>query len=225
MLVRDSPGFVVNRILMPYLNEAVLLVGEGVERRARSTAAMKRFGMPMGPLELLDQIGLDVAAHVAASMQPVLAGRFRRRTRPSSRCAQQGWLGQKSGRGFYSHDGKKPKVNALAENLLRGRDDAQPRLDRGSAAGGTAGARRASGMVLLMVNEAALALGEGLAADAEAHRPGDGAGHRLGAAPRRPAALRRHRGLAEVVTALTDLTARYGKALRAVCGIASAGPS
>ncbi len=75
VLVRDSPGFVVNRILMPYLNEAVVLVSEGLDIE-QVDRVMKRFGMPMGPLELLDQIGLDVAAHVAQSMQPVLAGRF-----------------------------------------------------------------------------------------------------------------------------------------------------
>ena len=71
----DSPGFVVNRILMPYLDEAVRLIAEGV-KIDKIDGTMKRFGMPMGPLELLDQVGLDVAAHVAASMQPALAGRF-----------------------------------------------------------------------------------------------------------------------------------------------------
>src|SRR5262249_2957104 len=63
VVVGDRPGFVVNRVLMPYLNEGLLLVGEGlpIEQIDR---VMRRFGLPMGPLELLDQIGLDVAAHV-----------------------------------------------------------------------------------------------------------------------------------------------------------------
>ncbi len=209
VVVRDSPGFVVNRILMPYLNEAVLLIGEGVNVD-EIDVAMKRFGMPMGPLELLDQIGLDVAAHVAASMQPALAGRF-----PSlgafEQLRRQGWLGQKSGKGFYQHGGKKLKVNVLAQNLLRaGRDEAQPRLD--PALPPTTRQREArERMVLLMVNEAALALSEGLAADANridlAMVLGTGwAPHRGG-----PLHYADTRGLADVVTALTDLTTRYGK--------------
>ncbi len=88
VVVRDSPGFVVNRVLMPYLNEAVILVAEGLA--IESDRVMRRFGMPMGPLELLDQIGLDVAAHVAASMRPVLAAGSGR-TRLSRRCAAAGW--------------------------------------------------------------------------------------------------------------------------------------
>ena len=75
MQVKDSPGFLVNRILFPYLNEAVLLVREGLQIRDID-ALMKRFGMPVGPLELLDEIGLDVADQVAESMLPLLDGRI-----------------------------------------------------------------------------------------------------------------------------------------------------
>ena len=73
VIVRDSPGFLVNRILMPYLNEAGMLIAEGlpVEHVDR---IMRRFGMPMGPLELLDQVGLDVAAHVAQGAAADLRG-------------------------------------------------------------------------------------------------------------------------------------------------------
>ena len=74
VFVKDSPGFLVNRILVPYLNEGVLLVAEGM-RIERVDEAMRRFGMPMGPLELLDQVGLDVAADIARSLGPVYAGR------------------------------------------------------------------------------------------------------------------------------------------------------
>src|SRR6185437_2086474 len=97
VVVRDGPGFVVNRILMPYLNEAVLLLAEGMSI-GQVDRAMRRFGMPVGPLALLDEIGLDVAAHVAHSMAPALAGRFE----PSDafeRLRSRGWLGTKSGRG------------------------------------------------------------------------------------------------------------------------------
>ena len=91
VIVKDSPGFVVNRILLPYLNEAVLLVAEGMPIE-RVDQAMRRFGMPMGPLELLDQVGLDVAAGIAQAVGPRLGARF-----PPNlglqRIKQQGWLG------------------------------------------------------------------------------------------------------------------------------------
>ncbi len=159
--VKDSPGFVVNRILMPYLNEAVLLVREGLDI-ALIDAEMRRFGMPMGPLELLDTVGLDVAEAVARSMLPILGERI-----PPSDAFEQlranGWLGQKSGKGFYVH-GKKPKPNHLAENLLR---QGQP---ASSLASLSLEARRADArerLVLLMVNEAARCVGEGLTVSPE----------------------------------------------------------
>ena len=117
VVVSDSPGFVVNRILMPYLNEAVLLVAEGMGIQ-EIDRAMRRFGMPMGPLEVLDQVGLDVAAHVAESMRPLLAGRLDAE-RGLREDAREDWLGQKSGRGFYIHRGRARTANHLAENLLR----------------------------------------------------------------------------------------------------------
>src|SRR5439155_19069616 len=67
VVVADSPGFLVNRILFPYLDEAVRLVCEGVPGETVDREAV-RFGMPMGPLELLDQVGIDVAADVAGSL-------------------------------------------------------------------------------------------------------------------------------------------------------------
>src|SRR5262249_56546509 len=66
VVVADSPGFLVNRILFPYLDEAVRLVLEGIPGEEVDRAAV-RFGMPMGPLELLDQVGIDVAADVAGA--------------------------------------------------------------------------------------------------------------------------------------------------------------
>src|SRR5439155_18751992 len=73
--VKDSPGFVVNRVLMPYANEAVLLVAEGLGIE-QVDGLMRRFGMPVGPLEMLDTVGLDVAAHIAAAMQPAFGARY-----------------------------------------------------------------------------------------------------------------------------------------------------
>src|SRR5207302_1198800 len=115
--VGDGPGFVVNRVLMPYLNEAVLLVNEGMDIDELD-GLMRRFGMPMGPLQLLDQIGLDIAAHVADSMQPRL-GEGREPNRVFRRLSESGWLGQKSGSGFYRYRGKKARVNKDVLPLVR----------------------------------------------------------------------------------------------------------
>ena len=103
IVVGDAPGFLVNRILMTYLGEALLMVEEGgmIDEIDR---VMLDFGMPMGPLALLDQIGIDVANHVAG----VLSEEFRDRA-PRSTALQilkdKGWLGRKSGRGFYIYPG------------------------------------------------------------------------------------------------------------------------
>jgi 3-hydroxyacyl-CoA dehydrogenase/enoyl-CoA hydratase/3-hydroxybutyryl-CoA epimerase len=208
VIVRDSPGFVVNRILMPYLYEAVLLVGEGLGI-GEVDRVMKRFGMPMGPLELLDQVGLDVAAHVAASMQPLLTERFP----PTSAFEQMkasGWLGQKSGKGFYIHSGKKTAENPLAANLLR---SLAPASESALAKALSRTARLSEArerMVLLMVNEAALVLSEQLA-DAGAIDLAMVLG--TGWAPHRggPLHYADQRGLVEVVQALRNLADRHGR--------------
>ena len=158
--VGDGPGFVVNRVLMPYVNEAVLLVNEGLDIE-EVDGLMRRFGMPMGPLQLLDQIGLDVAAHVADIMQP----RLGERVAPNPvfrRLSESGWLGQKTGAGFYRHRGKKPSVNKDVLPLVRSEPSPGAALMRGLPEA----VRRQQArdrLVLLMVNEAAACLGEGLA--------------------------------------------------------------
>jgi 3-hydroxyacyl-CoA dehydrogenase/enoyl-CoA hydratase/3-hydroxybutyryl-CoA epimerase len=199
VVVQDSPGFVVNRVLIPYLNEAVLLVAEGmsVEEVDR---VMTRFGMPMGPLELLDQVGLDVSAHIARSVQPAFGDRFA--ANPAfEKMAERGWLGQKSRWGFYRYHGKKRTVNEAAVVMLR---ESVP-------AGSTAEAPEARDrMVLSMINEAAACLGEGLAADAAtvdlAMVLGTGwAPHRGG-----PLHYADDRGPGDVARALTALAQRLG---------------
>ncbi len=162
----------------------------------------------MGPLELLDQIGLDVAGHVARSMQPVLEGRFA--PNPAfDLMKEKEWFGQKSGKGFYDHRGKKPKPNVLAQNLLQSEmsSSASP-LDAALPPAVRLHEARER-MVLLMVNEAALVLNEGVVADAEtldvAMVFGSGwAPHRGG-----PLHYADQRGLSEVVQALENL-ARHG---------------
>src|SRR5207249_4829108 len=112
-----------NRILMPYLFEALLLAAEGVPIELLDET-MRRFGMPMGPLELLDQVGLDVAAHVARALLPTFSERtgaypgLDALTQVFARMQHEGWLGQKSGIGFYRYTGKKKKANRAAAGLL-----------------------------------------------------------------------------------------------------------
>jgi 3-hydroxyacyl-CoA dehydrogenase/enoyl-CoA hydratase/3-hydroxybutyryl-CoA epimerase len=211
VLVGDSPGFVVNRILMPYLNEALLLLAEGLGIRDIDRI-MKRFGMPMGPLELLDEIGLDLAAHVAKTMQPVLGERFE--FNPAfEKMTAAGWLGNKKGIGFYLHKGRKKKtLNKAAEAMLReGKSAVALNLP---LAARVADARER--MVLLMVNEAAMALEEGLAnADSIDLAMVFGTGW----APHRGGPLRYAdtRGISDVVRALQTLADRLGKRF-AACG-------
>jgi len=101
VVVKDSPGFLVNRILMPYLIEAGRMADEGIAP-ATIDEAMLDFGMPMGPLRLLDEIGLDVASHVAGTMSAAFGERF---AVPAilTRLLEAGHLGKKSGRGFYDY--------------------------------------------------------------------------------------------------------------------------
>jgi 3-hydroxyacyl-CoA dehydrogenase/enoyl-CoA hydratase/3-hydroxybutyryl-CoA epimerase len=97
--VSSTPGFLINRILMPYLLEAVVLESEGIPPAVIDRAA-KAFGMPMGPMELADTTGLDICLHVAQ----ILSGHF---NTPIPGRLQQlvtaGRLGKKSGRGFYRY--------------------------------------------------------------------------------------------------------------------------
>jgi 3-hydroxyacyl-CoA dehydrogenase/enoyl-CoA hydratase/3-hydroxybutyryl-CoA epimerase len=100
VVVADSPGFLVNRILFPYLDEAVRLTIE-TGRPVADSAAVS-FGMPMGPLELLDQIGLDIAADVAKTFA-ALARDVGPTPERFAAMVKDGALGKKSGRGFYEY--------------------------------------------------------------------------------------------------------------------------
>lgn len=104
VVVKDSPGFLVNRILVPYLMEAVRLHESGVPVKDIDDA-MLEFGMPMGPMRLLDEIGLDVAAHVAKTLASAFPDRFPK-TNALDKMVAAGQLGRKSGQGFYRYDKK-----------------------------------------------------------------------------------------------------------------------
>ncbi|MFZ9596191.1 MAG: 3-hydroxyacyl-CoA dehydrogenase NAD-binding domain-containing protein [Bdellovibrionia bacterium] len=103
IVVQDAPGFLVNRLLMPYLNEAVLLFAQGVPIPELDQALL-RFGMPMGPMELIDEVGVDVGAKVSH----ILNAAFGSRMEPSplnSSIVAAGRLGKKTGKGFYEYEG------------------------------------------------------------------------------------------------------------------------
>jgi 3-hydroxybutyryl-CoA dehydrogenase len=104
---RDMPGFIVNRVLMPYLNEAVRALYEGIASAEDIDAAMKLgTNVPMGPLQLADFIGLDTCK---AILEVLYQGLGNDRYAPCpllSKYVEAGWLGVKSGRGFYSYGGK-----------------------------------------------------------------------------------------------------------------------
>ena len=117
IVVKDGPGFLVNRILAPYLNEAAFLLEEGVSIEALDEAALN-FGMPMGPCRLMDEIGLDVCVKVGKIMHDGLG----ERANPSSLAAKlydAKLLGKKNNKGFYLYDdkgkvtGKNPDIAKL----------------------------------------------------------------------------------------------------------------
>lgn len=117
VLVEDGPGFLVNRVLGPYLNEAGFLLqdGAGVQQIDR---AMLAFGMPMGPCRLLDEVGFDVAEHVARELEAALGPRMA----PSpivGLLTREGRLGRKNDRGFYQYDrGRQKGVDREVGHLL-----------------------------------------------------------------------------------------------------------
>ncbi len=111
--VKSSPGFLVNRILMPYLLEAVKLVEEGVSLETIDNAATE-FGMPMGPITLADTVGLDICLSVAEELSGPLGIEVPARLRE---VVGQGHLGRKSGQGFYQYDARGKKQTAAPDKI------------------------------------------------------------------------------------------------------------
>jgi 3-hydroxyacyl-CoA dehydrogenase/enoyl-CoA hydratase/3-hydroxybutyryl-CoA epimerase len=193
---RSAPGFVVNRVLMPYLNESLFALAEGIPAAVIDRAGV-RFGMPMGPIELTDVVGLDVALSVGE----VLAKAFGR-TAPDvlAERVRLKKLGRKSGEGFYVWKDGEPVREAARDADIPA--DLEDRL------------------ILPMVNEAAACLREGVVEDADLLDAGAIFG--TGFAPFRggPVNYARARGLTEVHSRLEQLEQRHGARFRPDQGLA-----
>ncbi|MGV8931019.1 MAG: 3-hydroxyacyl-CoA dehydrogenase NAD-binding domain-containing protein [Luteimonas sp.] len=186
--VAGTPGFLVNRLLFPYMLEAATAYSEGVPGAAIDKAAVK-FGMPMGPIELIDTVGLDVAAGVAAELAPFLGLQI-----PPALATppEQGKRGKKDGQGLYAWENGKPKKPEVAKDY-KAPDDLEDRL------------------ILPLLNEAVAALHEGVVADADLLDAGVIFG--TGFAPFRggPIQYIRETGVDAVLARLQALQAKHGE--------------
>ncbi len=199
IIVNDAPGFYVNRILAPYVNEAGLLLDEGVAVDAIDKA-MSQFGFPVGPINLIDEVGLDIAGKSGAIMAEAFGGRMTPST-ALQRVLGAGRLGRKGNSGFYTYDekGKRGDVDESVYQLYPG-GTKRTQVDKAEIQ------RRLS---LAMVNEAARCLEEGIIRSA---RDGDiGAVFGIGFPPFRGGPFRHidALGVAEVVKQLEALNAKY----------------
>jgi len=187
---KSAPGFVVNRILTPYLNEALYALAENIPAAVIDRAAT-RFGMPVGPIELADVVGLDVALHVGR----VLAGPLHRQVPPILvKQVEAGKLGRKSGEGFYVWKDGSPLHTHTPGAAAP--EDLEDRL------------------ILPMLNEAVAVLREGVVEDADLL---DAAAiFATGFAPFRggPLQYARTRGIPRIVERLTELERRHGERFR-----------
>jgi len=187
---KSAPGFVVNRILTPYVNEALFALESGIPAAVIDRAG-KAFGMPMGPIELTDVVGLDVSLHVGR----VLAGALQRRVPEILiKRVEQKKLGRKSGEGFYVWQDGKPVKPESAQFAMP--------------------ADLADRLILPMLNEAVACLREGVIEDADLLDAG--AIFATGFAPFRggPLHYARERGIADVTARLEELARRYGERFR-----------
>jgi enoyl-CoA hydratase/long-chain 3-hydroxyacyl-CoA dehydrogenase len=236
IVVKDGPGFYTTRILGPVMEEAAMLALEGVDL-SLIDRLMKQAGFPVGPITLLDEVGIDVAAHVARDMAPFFAPRFGTRDPVALEAmVAQGFLGRKTNKGFYLYGSERPddavsKVKSLAGNVPwlgnvleqagmvhKGKPVNPGALAILAAHGAKPGSRVVDDekslqdrVMLRMVNEAVQCLQEGIL-----DNPVDGdvgAVFGLGFPPLTggPFRLVDTRGAANVVASLEKLVATHGK--------------
>ena len=197
--VNDGPGFYTTRILAFYINEALLLLEEGAAVDAIDEAMMD-FGFPVGPLKLLDEVGIDIGVKINEVLRPLFEARALRTSDRGGEVVAAGYKGRKSGRGFYLYEGRdKGKVNPeVYEYLGTGRRQIPARAiqDR---------------LSMMMVSEAVRCLEEGILTS---HRDGDvGAVFGLGFAPFRggPFWYLDSMGLDRALVKMNNLRSAYGE--------------
>jgi 3-hydroxyacyl-CoA dehydrogenase / enoyl-CoA hydratase / 3-hydroxybutyryl-CoA epimerase len=113
IVVNDGPGFYTTRILAPFMNEPLLLLEEGADIEELDRA-MKQFGFPVGPAALLDEVGIDVGAHVADVLSSTFEARGAKTSKKARELVESGYKGRKNRKGFYKYDegsGKKKEIN------------------------------------------------------------------------------------------------------------------
>jgi 3-hydroxyacyl-CoA dehydrogenase / enoyl-CoA hydratase / 3-hydroxybutyryl-CoA epimerase len=198
IVVKDSPGFWINRILTPYMNEAGHLLVEGVAIE-EIDRLMVEFGFPVGPITLLDEVGMDVGEKVVDVMHEAFGERFAP-VPAFAGMVKSGRLGRKAGKGFYTYSaGKKGAVDPAVYELIGAHPNGGPRP-----------AEIIQRLVLVMLNEAARAVGEGIV---RSPRDGDiGALFGFGFPPFRGGPLRHadDLGAPRIVAELERLAERYG---------------
>ncbi|WP_274424236.1 3-hydroxyacyl-CoA dehydrogenase NAD-binding domain-containing protein [Chelativorans sp. YIM 93263] len=195
--VKSAPGFLVNRALTPYLVEAFVMLDEGIPKEAIDKAA-KDFGMPMGPVELADRVGLDICLEVARMLRERLSDPMPDVPKWLADKVKSGETGRKAGRGLYAYD----------ENGKIKREETQK--SDGEAARGM-DADMADRLVLPMLNTLVRCLREGVVADEET---ADGAMiFGTGFAPFRggPLHYARERGAEDIVAKLRQLEDKHGE--------------
>ncbi|HPS88142.1 MAG TPA: 3-hydroxyacyl-CoA dehydrogenase NAD-binding domain-containing protein [Spirochaetota bacterium] len=202
IVVKDGPGFYTTRILAPMLNEVMLLLEEGavpddIDR------AMRRFGYPVGPAALIDEIGIDVGAHVTNELGPMFAERGIAVSTGIQKLLAEGYMGKKNRKGFYLYDSKKKKGAKIPDEKVYSILGGKPRkaFDTGQIQ------QRVS---LMMVNEALLCLEEGIISS---QRDGDiGAVFGLGFPPFHGGPFRYidHTGGAVILDTMNSLEKEHG---------------
>lgn len=203
IVVQDRAGFYVNRILAPYLNEAARLLLEGEPIEAIDSALVD-YGFPVGPMTLLDEVGIDVAAKISPILERELGKRFKAPDAFGKLLADKRH-GKKNGRGFYRYeaDRRHKKGKPVDESLYRLLDiKPQRRLPAQELA---------ERCVLLMLNEAAISLDEGVIASA---RDGDiGAVFGIGFPPFAggPFFYMHQQGIAAVIDKMEEYARKYGE--------------
>jgi 3-hydroxyacyl-CoA dehydrogenase / enoyl-CoA hydratase / 3-hydroxybutyryl-CoA epimerase len=195
--VKSAPGFLVNRALTPYLVEAFVMFDEGVPKEVIDRSA-RDFGMPMGPIELADQVGLDICLEVARMLKERLPDPMPDVPEWLVAKVQAGETGRKAGKGLYVYD---EKGNPKKEEVKVAEGAEVPQAD----------AATADRLILPMLNTLVRCLREGVVADEETADAAMIFG--TGFAPFRggPLHYARTRGADEIVSRLRDLEQKHGQ--------------